>query len=63
MQALYDQPSLFANSEDSTTSGSGHRHPARWAMLKSRQLRQVAAGSLKLPAELARDRRWPLKRR
>ena len=34
MQALPGQPSQFANSEDSIASGSGHRHPARWVMLK-----------------------------
>jgi hypothetical protein len=27
--ALFDKPSPFASSEDSTTSGSGHRGPAR----------------------------------
>ena len=28
VQVLFDQPSQFVNSEDSTTLGSGHRHPA-----------------------------------
>ena len=28
MQAFPGQPSPTANAEDSTTSGSGHRHPA-----------------------------------
>ena len=29
MQAFPGQPSPTADAEDSTTSGSGHRHPAR----------------------------------
>jgi len=34
IRALSGQPSPFPNSGDSTTSRSGHRHPARSAMLK-----------------------------